>query len=136
MNYGRALLPKRSTGTTSRSLAVQVGQHGREHRPHELPDACSQRVVAAGQRVVELADDPIGAERFGADDASGIEHERGAQPRGELCDSAERIGVLARTVELGVEDRVWMLGLMGPVSPTGRWRSGSVQPAPYAINSP
>ena len=87
-------------------VAVQRRQRRREHRTHELPDACSQRAVTARQCVGELATHPIRAERFRAGDAGGIEHECGAQARGELCDAPERVGVGERTFELGLDDRV------------------------------
>ena len=60
----------------------------------------------------ELARHPLRAERLGACDAGGVEHERGAQPCGELGDAAERVGVVERALELGVDDRVGVSGLV------------------------
>ena len=54
----------------------------------------------------ELARHPLRAERLGAGDAGGVEHERGAQARGELGDAPERVGVGERAFELGLDDRV------------------------------
>jgi hypothetical protein len=109
-----------------------VGELMRENPPRRGSagprTARSQRALAAGQCVAELATHSVRAERLGASDAGGIEHERGAQPRGELCDSPERIGVLDRALELGVNDGVRMLGLMAPGVAHGPL--ASVQPAP------
>ena len=60
----------------------------------------------------ELAGDPLGAERLGARDAVGVEHERGGPAGGELRDSAERVGVVERSLQLGVEDRVGVTGFV------------------------
>ena len=73
---------------------------------------CPERAVAAWERVAELAGHAIGAERFGAGDAVGVEREGGAKPGGELRDPAQRVWVLERALELGVEDRVGLAGLV------------------------
>jgi hypothetical protein len=39
----------------------------------------------------------------------------------------------ARTLQLGVDDRVGVGGFVAAGSPTERWRSASVEPALYAI---
>ena len=111
-------------------VAVERDERGREHRPHELPHGGAQRAVAAGQRVAELARHPLGAERLGAGDAGGVEHERGCPAGGELGDAAQRVGVGERALELGVDDRVDVARLVAAGVADGRWRSGSVQPAP------
>ena len=48
----------------------------------------------------------LGAERFGAGGAGGVEHEGGCPAGGELGDTAERVGVSQCAFELGLEDRV------------------------------
>jgi hypothetical protein len=86
--------------------------------------------IAAGQSVAERAWHALRAECLGARDAGNVEHQRGGEPGGELGDAPERVGVLERALELSVDDRVGVGGSWRPPSPTGRWRSGSVQPAP------
>ena len=54
----------------------------------------------------------LGAERFGAGHAGGVEHERGCPAGGELGDAAERVGVGERAFELGVDDRVELARLV------------------------
>jgi hypothetical protein len=44
--------------------------------------------------------------------ARGVEHERSPEPRGELSDAAQRVGVLERALELGVDDRVELARLV------------------------
>ena len=93
-------------------VAVHGGQGGGEHRPHELPDGGAQRRVAAGERVAQFAGHAVGAERLGAGDAVGVQEERGGPARGELCDPAQRVGVVERVLEFGVEDGVGVAGLV------------------------
>ena len=90
----------------------------------------AQRLVAAGQRVVELAAHALAAEHLGARDAVGVEHERGGAARDERGDAAQRVGLGERALELGLDDRVDRLRLVAAALADGRWRSGSVQPAP------
>ena len=87
-------------------VAVKGGEAGGEHGPHELPDGGAQGVLAAGERVAQLARHPLAAERLGAGDAVGVEQERGAPARYELGDAAQRIGVVERALQFGVDDRV------------------------------
>ena len=54
----------------------------------------------------------FGAERLGAGDAVGVEDECGGPAGGELGDPAERVGVVERALEFGVEDRVGVAGLV------------------------
>ena len=109
--------PSRSTVVSAplvdhERVAVERDERGREHRPHELPHGGAQRAVAAGERVAELARHALGAERLGAGDAVGVEHERGCPAGGELGDAAQRVGVGERALELGVEDRVGLARLV------------------------
>jgi signal transduction histidine kinase len=81
-------------------------ERGRDHRAHELPDRRAERAVATGERVAQLTFHPLRAERLGAGDTAGVEHERGCPASGELGDASERVGVGERAVELGLDDRV------------------------------
>ena len=87
-------------------VAVQFGQPRREHRPQERPQRGAQRLVAAGQRLVELAAHALAAEHLGARDAVGVEHERGGAARDERGDAAQRVGLVERALQFGVDDRV------------------------------
>ena len=49
---------------------------------------------------------------LGAGDSVGIEDERGGEAGGELCDAAQRVGVLERAVQFGVKDRVDLSGFV------------------------
>ena len=89
-----------------RKLAVEGEQRGREHWPHELPHRAAQRALAAGQGVAELPGDALGAERFGAGGAGGVEHEGGCPAGGELGNTAQRVGISQSAFELGLDDRV------------------------------
>jgi hypothetical protein len=59
-----------------------------------------------------------------------VKHERRRPPGGELGDAAERVGVFKRALELGVDGRVDIAGLVAAGVADGCWRSWSVQPAP------
>ena len=95
-----------------RSIAVERREPGREHWAHELPDGGAHGAVAARECVAELSCHPFGAQRLGAGDTGGIEHERGREPGSELGDSAYRVWVGERALELGVDDCVDMGGFM------------------------
>ena len=113
-------------------VAVERDERGREHRPHELPHGGAERAVAAGERVAELARHPLCAERLGAGDAGGVEHERGAQraaswamPRSGSGSASARsssastiASMLARLVAAGVADGLLALGV-GPAGAVG-----------------
>ena len=66
----------------------------------------AQRLLAAGEGVAQLARHALGAERLGPGHAVGVEHERGAPARDQLGDAVQRVGVLERAPQLGVDDRV------------------------------
>ena len=87
-------------------VAVERDERGREHRPHELPHGGAERALATGERVAELARHALGPQRFGAGDGGGVEHEGGCPAGGELGDASERVGVVERAFELGVDDCV------------------------------
>ncbi|HEX5925621.1 MAG TPA: hypothetical protein VFY45_17435 [Baekduia sp.] len=87
-------------------------------------------MLATRQRVAQSARHPLAAERLGSRDSVRIEDERGRPARDELGDPAQRISVSQCALELGVDDRVEWRGPRRPLSPTGCWRSASVQPAP------
>ena len=93
-------------------VAVERGERWGEHRSQELPDGGAERAVAAGKRACEFAGHALGAERFGAGDAVGVQHECCCPAGGELGDAAERVGVGERAVELGGEDRVDVAGFV------------------------
>jgi hypothetical protein len=48
----------------------------------------------------------------------------------QLGDAPQRVRVGERALELRVDDRVGVAGLVAPGVAPGRWRSWSVQPAP------
>ena len=91
---------------------MQLGEPRGEHRAQELPDGGAQGVLAAGQCVAQLARHPLAAERLGAGDAVGVEHEGGAPAGDELGDRAQRVGVCERALEFGVGDRVGLARLV------------------------
>ena len=87
-------------------IAVERDECGREHRPHELPHGGTQRALAAGKGVAELASHGLYTERLCACDTGRVQDEGGSPASGKLGDAAERVGVRERPFELGVEDRV------------------------------
>jgi hypothetical protein len=112
------------------SVLVELDERRGEHGPDEFPYGAPQLGLAAGQCVAQPAAHALGAERLGAGDAGGVEDECGGPAGGELGDAAERVAVGERPFEFGVGDGVGMLGLVAAGVANGRWRSGSVQPAP------
>jgi hypothetical protein len=60
---------------------------------------------------VEPAGHALGAERLGAGDAGGVEHEGGGEAGDGLGDAAQRLGVVEGTLQFGVDDRVDLSGL-------------------------
>ena len=73
--------------------------------------AARSGAVAVGQRVAEPSGHALGAERGGARDAVGVEHERGGPARDQLRDPVQRVGVGERALELGGGDRVGLARL-------------------------
>ena len=86
-------------------VAVQRDERGRGHRPHKLPHRGAQCSVTAGQRISELAFDPLRAESLGAGDAGGVEHECGC-PRAASWAMPRSGSGSATALELGSDDQI------------------------------
>ena len=93
-------------------VAVKRGEAGESIGRRNSQTAARSGLSPPGQRVGELAGHAFGAERFGAGDAVGVEYERGGPAGGELRDAAERVRVVERALEFGVEDRVGLAGFV------------------------
>jgi hypothetical protein len=121
--HGRTRL--RSRVRRVRGPPASLHKRGRKHRPHEFPDACCpQCACAAGEGVAELAYDPLRPERLGAGDPAGSSvnaaPSRAASPR----HASQRVGLLERPPQVGVDDRVDVAGLVAAGTSNSRqWRT-------------
>ena len=91
------------------AVAVERDERGGRMTPRARVRRAS---LLAGERVAEAAGDAVAAERLGAGDAVGVERVGGAEARGDLGDAAQRVGVVERALELGVDDRVDVAGFV------------------------
>jgi hypothetical protein len=77
----------------------------------------------------------VGSGRFRSGDALGVLDERGREAGGEVCDGAQRAGVLERGLEFGVDGRVGLVSWRSVLPTVACVAFGPVRPALNAMIS-